>query len=118
MTKARKRLSGAVAGLVVCAAASAQAPTWARAEVSQEEVGRVEAVVSRSLKDPESARFRGIFKLESSTGGEAYCGMVNARNSYGGYTGETMFYLNQDMDVLEMADTRTGAIIVPAACNK
>ncbi len=45
-----------------------------------------------SLKDPDSAKFGPKFSA-SSSGGEAItvCGLVNAKNSYGGYTGMKPF---------------------------
>lgn len=46
-----------------------------------------EAVLSR-LKDPNSANFKDLQVLE---GGRALCGLVNAKNSYGGYTGFKLF---------------------------
>jgi len=47
-----------------------------------------EAVKSK-LKDPDSAQFQWPDLVEPSNGDDnvAYCGQVNAKNSYGGYTG-------------------------------
>lgn len=42
--------------------------------------------VTKKLKDPESARFRGVFVMRDSV-----CGEVNAKNSYGGYIGFKRF---------------------------
>lgn len=42
------------------------------------------------LKDPESARFGSVFVYRRGTGFVA-CGNVNAKNSFGGYTGDTPF---------------------------
>jgi len=44
--------------------------------------------VKKLLKDPDSAKFRGIKR----TGQMAYCGWVNAKNGYGGYTGDVAFF--------------------------
>jgi hypothetical protein len=51
----------------------------------------VRAGVIRSLKDPESARFGTMRGGKNSEGVITVCGYVNARNSYGGYTGEKPF---------------------------
>lgn len=40
------------------------------------------------LKDPDSAKFRNISVKDKTL----VCGEVNAKNSYGGYTGFTFFY--------------------------
>lgn len=42
--------------------------------------------VSSRLKDPESARFSGVYVT-----GNIVCGLVNARNSFGGYAGDMRF---------------------------
>lgn len=40
------------------------------------------------LKDPDSAQFKGVVQ----TGPSTYCGWVNAKNGYGGYSGFQLFY--------------------------
>lgn len=50
------------------------------------EAAKAKAAVSRVLKDPASAQFEGLF-----THPGAVCGFVNARNSFGGYTGRRPF---------------------------
>ena len=51
---------------------------------SQEEL---QALVRTALKDPESATFKELNYVD----GRALCGQVNAKNSYGGYTGFRRF---------------------------
>lgn len=48
----------------------------------------LKARVLSTLKDPDSAKFQGIQHVWT---GRALCGQVNARNSYGGYTGFKAF---------------------------
>lgn len=45
--------------------------------------------VKSLLKDPRSAEFRDV-----SVNGDFVCGSVNARNSFGGYAGDTRFISN------------------------
>lgn len=52
-------------------------------------------IVKSSLKDPDSAEFQNI---------KGYCGEVNARNSYGGYTGFDKFYVVDGFPVFENRD--------------
>lgn len=49
----------------------------------------VYAGLRRTLKDPESARFGGVAAAQSTKDRNSYyvCGFVNAKNSFGGYTG-------------------------------
>jgi len=51
----------------------------------------VKRFVAESLKDPGSATFGKITASISDRGVVSVCGMVNARNSYGGYAGQTPF---------------------------
>jgi hypothetical protein len=51
-------------------------------------VSEAEKSVRAGLRDPESARFRDV-RRNTATG--AVCGVMNAKNAYGGYTGEAPF---------------------------
>ena len=52
----------------------------------------VEVGVRRSLKDPDSARFGKFVATVDDKGKVHVCGYVNAKNSYGGFTGEKLFH--------------------------
>ena len=65
---------------------------WTLDQVTETEKRKtIEFVISR-LKDPESARFAEIWALQGSNGNRSICGLVNAKNSYGGYTGMKNVY--------------------------
>jgi hypothetical protein len=49
--------------------------------------------VKAQLKDPDSAKFRDIKPLDDKG---SVCGWVNAKNSYGGYTGFSVFFVSND----------------------
>ena len=53
--------------------------------------------VKRRLKDPESAQFQNAFVSTSSV----VCGEVNAKNSFGGYSGFKRFISGANLQVLE-----------------
>lgn len=72
---------GAVAMLVGCSQAASETPR------ENQSFNAARAVVTASLRDPDSARF-GPF---SRGRGASICGSVNARNGYGGYTGKRGF---------------------------
>lgn len=63
----------------------------------KEEIKAIENKVRYDLKDGDSAKFRNII------GG---CGEVNAKNSYGAYTGFSRFVINKDSErvVIESSD--------------
>ncbi|HGV9232404.1 TPA: hypothetical protein ACNOH1_002655 [Providencia rettgeri] len=56
----------------------------------------VEDAVSESLLDPKSAQFSKLKIVDRSNEGDSssmkVCGYVNAKNSFGGYTGNKGFY--------------------------
>lgn len=60
--------------------------------VSPSDRAKVTALVQAKLKDPESARFRDIRRMDNG----GFCGWVNAKNEYGGYVGFTVFYIGGD----------------------
>ena len=89
-----------VAALFAVAACGVGAPppverVTSLAALSPSQLGAVHQKVRASLKDPDSARFgdtvAGILPDEGADDGRAnsmfVCGLVNAKNSYGGYTG-------------------------------
>jgi len=71
-----------------------QEPPGTPRTLNAAEVAAVQKGVKGDLKDPESARFGSVFAAENAKGTIAVCGYVNAKNSYGGYTGEQLFYGN------------------------
>lgn len=57
------------------------------------------------LKDPESARISGVYTVKTDYTGDAVnvCGLVNAKNSYGGYTGSKLFAARPNIAYIEQA---------------
>lgn len=76
----------------------------ARFDPSEEQIERAKQNVKGQLKDPQSAQFERMYGVKTyalDDNGEkgevrliAVCGYVNARNSFGGYTGRTLFTTN------------------------
>ncbi|MCW5773550.1 MAG: hypothetical protein KIT16_18045 [Rhodospirillaceae bacterium] len=60
-------------------------------KLSKAQVRSVEAAVRGRLKDPGSARFDKVLAARRADGRVYVCGLVNARNSYGGYAGRSPF---------------------------
>lgn len=59
------------------------------ARLTAAELATIKSTVARQLKDPESARFGKIYaQLNTGNHIKTVCVFVNARNSFGGYTGE------------------------------
>lgn len=64
-------------------------------DLNQEQIAAVHEGVRKALKDPDSARF-GALKATDHSGDEkmrtiAVCGLVNGKNSYGGFTGDVIY---------------------------
>lgn len=70
-------------------------------DVTASEKAAMISAVKDVLKDPASAKFKWPPIYPNA---EVYCGFVNAKNSYGGYTGDELYYL---------AFHRTGGRLVP-----
>ena len=60
-------------------------------------IAKAESAVKRLLIDPDSARFEDT-SFVPGTG--AYCGGVNAKNRYGGYTGDRSFAVKDGVVIL------------------
>lgn len=58
-------------------------------ELKPAEKNVIEKVIREQLKDPESARFEWLPLVGKQP--NAYCGLVNAKNSFGGYTGRAPY---------------------------
>ena len=64
-------------------------------------ISAVRREVTRRLKDPQSAifgEFRSVTFVEDGEQRIAVCGGVNAKNSFGGYTGEQIFLAEQQQN--------------------
>lgn len=59
--------------------------------LSAADIVAVQKGVRERLKDPESSRFGGMGASKRRDGLIYVCGVVNARNSFGGYTGSQPF---------------------------
>ncbi len=89
----RKLAPAAFFGLLVGCQAPALPPELSVTPVTLtgQQTQAVERGVKVVLKDPDSARF-GPMKAGVNSAGKVFvCGYVNARNSFGGYTGMTPF---------------------------
>lgn len=63
----------------------------AQRQATEAESSVIKEAVAEKLKDPESARFGKIIVNHDTKGLLTACGMVNAKNSYGGYVGMSPF---------------------------
>lgn len=62
-------------------------------ELTKAEKATIARVIKQGLKDPDSAKFRWVPYRYPEKGAGSYCGYVNAKNSYGGYTGFEQFHV-------------------------
>ncbi|HCW3121839.1 TPA: hypothetical protein OXC77_004719 [Enterobacter roggenkampii] len=68
-----------------------------------------ESLVKDTLKDPESAKFESFFRDFGENTGYV-CGYVNAKNSYGAYTGKKPYYVR--IEVKDGKVNNHGPIII------
>lgn len=81
---------------------------------------QIDAGVKRSLKDPDSAIFGETAAGLAPEGYHVICGWVNARNGFGGYTGQQMYYgLLQSgrFDVIDFASDSASGYAVNTQCR-
>lgn len=132
MMSAKKRACrwvALLAGCVLLAGTAAAADHLSRGEVAKL-VAHAKAAVSKKLKDPDSALFRGLFLTQepSEVEGKTYlvdyvCGEVNAKNSYGGFVGYRRFVVVSegaflDSDESSAHDAFEGAVWARHCQNK
>ena len=74
------------------AAAASDAPRAPR-DATPDEVSIIRTGMEAQLKDAESAKFKDVRILDPANGhvGLTACGLVNAKNSYGAYSGYSAF---------------------------
>lgn len=81
---------------------------------------KAKATVVHDLKDPDSAKFRGIgiYKSTTGKGGVTVCGEVNAKNAFGAYVGYKRFMLFDDIALMEGQDSTglTYEMLGPVLC--
>ena len=70
-------------------------------EVAEPERGFMTTLLSETLRDPESAQFKGWQGFDLSNGDRIICGKINATNGYGGYVGYTMFFVRLTGQVVQ-----------------
>ena len=72
---------------------NAQVQTASKRDLSAAEKTALTPIISAGLKDPTSAQFKWMpVVISERNGATDYCGLVNAKNSYGGYGGFVRFY--------------------------
>jgi hypothetical protein len=64
-----------------------------------DDIAMAKRAVVRDLKDPASAQFGEVYRGPGAPGYAVVCGGVNAKNSYGGYTGMTAFVYKPEKDL-------------------
>lgn len=106
--------------------AIAQAPAVQAVErtivLKSSQVESVKRGVKKALKDPESARFDSLRAGVDKDQVTVVCGLVNARNAYGGYTGPQPF-MGVLMSVgifvpVAVGGDRTAQEVTASACSQ
>ena len=97
-----------------------------RIELTSDQVEKVRDGVRMRLKDPASAMFGTIVAGRRADGRIMHCGYVNARNSFGGYTGMRMFTgllpviqgITLSASVIAFGETQTEDYVVRRMCSE
>lgn len=79
--------------LVLSACATAAPPTLMQMRaLTMAEKTQLAASLSQTLKDPGAAQFKWMPVAITDAPSVGYCGLINGKNSYGGYEGYRMFF--------------------------
>ncbi|HBY43163.1 MAG TPA: hypothetical protein DEH03_05665 [Brevundimonas sp.] len=92
MARMRNIASGAYAACVEAQRARTPPVNWTPTRIR---TAARQAVVNK-LRDPSSAQFRNVRRIEHSNGSTMFCGEVNGRNAYGGMSGFQRFEAGVD----------------------
>lgn len=111
--------------LAGCAAPKKAQPVAPTAQLVTADRAYVDASLAKlrsSLKDPDSAKFYGIYAIQKpGQPRPSVCGAVNAKNSYGGYTGKTMFLATPEVAVvaggLNVRGGDVGSEVIVSNCS-
>lgn len=116
----------ALAGMIVFCAIPvlAQAPRPATTRADDSVTARAKAAVAAKLKDPTSPLFTELKRAKRpNVNGkpiDTICGLVNAKNSYGGFAGPARFVYFVDDDSVNIASGSsdpTDAMVVANFCK-
>ncbi|CAN5191376.1 hypothetical protein BH10PSE11_BH10PSE11_08160 [soil metagenome] len=89
---------------VICCVLTLLTNTTAQAD-DKLSIATARAAVLIALKDPSSARFEGDIVYPA-----AVCGLVNAKNAYGGYAGSTVYlYVLRTKELRFLTDGSTNS---------
>jgi hypothetical protein len=85
-------LSGCANAPLEASAQPPKEPPGTPITLTAQQVKEIQAGVRAFLKDPDSAKFSGpVLAAKRPNGDIEACGMVNAKNSYGGYAGDSPY---------------------------
>lgn len=88
------RLPLLITALISASDGVSASPSKQAKDLDAAKIIAVKMFVANGLKDPDSAKFRGV-KVKWGT----VCGEVNAKNSFGGYVGYRRFYSIDSKDL-------------------
>ena len=92
MARMRNIASGAYAACVEAQRARTPPVNWTPTRIRT----AARQAVTNKLRDPSSAQFRNVRRIEHSNGTTMFCGEVNGRNAYGGMSGFQRFEAGVD----------------------
>lgn len=77
-------------------------------------ISKAQESIKYTLKDPNSAMFRdeAVFEAHPKSGKRprVVCGQVNAKNSYGGYTGFTHYIYSENSNTSTIRDRKSDSL--------
>ena len=86
---------------------------------SASDLAQATELIAQKLKDPGSLQTRNIRGYRAATGDRIICGEYNARNSFGGYSGFTGFYVRlTPQNTAKVVLSETDFALAEIGCNQ
>jgi hypothetical protein len=101
------RIGAVILGAVMAVAgcSSEPEPKFANGKTEIENIVAAQMAVEAQLRDPKSAEW-GTIVVREKDGITSVCGMVNAKNGFGGYAGERPFVYSGGIALLMSDDSQ------------
>lgn len=77
------------------------------------------SVITKDLKDPDSAKFRNEYIIRNPSNKTWLCGEINAKNGYGAYTGYTRYIVGKvKQKIVSFLESNGEDEVMDSMCDK
>ncbi|MCP1852103.1 MULTISPECIES: hypothetical protein [unclassified Bradyrhizobium] len=88
-----------------------------RGHTGRSVIDEARAAIESRLRDPTSAQYSDEVAIGRDAGNKVVCGLLNAKNGFGGYTGKAVFIYEQSSKSLKIASNSDEADDIVQSCR-